>query len=420
MKAEVGTGSAADAADAQPKAKARATVKKGAGAKPAAGAAATGDGSAPKKGARGRPPRDPCLRVDEIVQQFLQADINSPVFFDTKDKTKLKALKDLRTLVVDRLSAKDIESQTVQAFSKRRKVLDFIVAMIEVSHGAGFSSPHIVELYDMHKTAADLDPKIDLPVPGFLRWRRHAFDIYSTRHVQVWLRKISSTQLKTMSAPEPDLEQVKFMSQRVLGIVKRPKLDDVFAGLKELFSTENVEFYDFADELLTVAAALVVVSNYLDYEDLAERRELLRDALADVQTHFRHAVMTSMKATPKGREVMDRATAHVPALENAIEYHAGLMKCIDKFDQAVDGFPVSGSELWGIQLEYLSSAFSSLVLTLKDTEHNHLFPEATIKADQNKVKQHVDAMFAKVFAGCLNMLKPLLVDKVDSIIDSCF
>ena len=92
------------------------------------------------------------------------------MFFDTKDKTKLKALKDLRTLVVDRLSAKDIESKTVQAFSKRRKLLDFIVAMIEVSHGAGISSPHFVELYDMHSTAADLDPKIELPVPGFLRW----------------------------------------------------------------------------------------------------------------------------------------------------------------------------------------------------------------------------------------------------------
>ena len=108
--------------------------------------------------------------------------------------------------------------------------------------------------------------------------------------------------------------------------------------------------------------------------------------------------MTSLKATP----------------------HAGLMKCIDKFDQAVEDFPVSGNELWGIQLEYLSSAFSSLVLTLKDTEHNHLFPEAAIKADQNNVKQHVDAMLAKVFVGCLNILKPLLVDQVDSIIDSCF
>lgn len=221
-----------------------------------------------------------------------------------------------------------------------------------------------------------------------------------------------------MSAPEPDLEQVRFMSQRVLGIVKRPKLDDVSAGLKELFSTENVELYDFADELTEVAAALVVVSTYQDYEDLAERRELLEDALADIKTHIRHPVMTSLKATPKGREVMDRATAHVPALENAIEYHAGLMKCIDKFGQAVEGFPVSGSELKGIQFENLSSAFSSLVLTLKDTEHNHLFPEATIKADQNKVKQHVEAMFAKVFVGCLNILKPLLVAEVGGIRDS--
>ena len=108
----------------------------------------------------------------------------------------------------------------------------------------------------MHMTAADLDSKISLPVPGFLRWRRHAFDIYSTSHIGVWLNKISSTQLRAMSAPEPDLEQVKFMSQRVLGIMKRPKIDDVLGGLRDLFAPQNVDSFDFSDELAEVVSHL--------------------------------------------------------------------------------------------------------------------------------------------------------------------
>ena len=44
-------------------------------------------------------------------------DMNFHVFHGFEAKTKLKALKSLRTLVVDRLSAKGIESQTVEASS---------------------------------------------------------------------------------------------------------------------------------------------------------------------------------------------------------------------------------------------------------------------------------------------------------------
>ena len=128
--------------------------------------------------------------------------------------------------------------------------------------------------------------------------------------------------------------------------------------------------------------------------------------------------MTSLKATPKGREVLDRATTHVPALEAAIKYRTELQNCIDIFGKAVEDLPSSGSELKGLHFETLASAFSSLVLTFKETEHNSLFTDAEVKADQNKVRAHADKMLAKVFDACLEILKPLLVAEVVSIIDS--
>ena len=93
--------------------------------------------------------------------------------------------------------------------------------------------------------------------------------------------------------------------------------------------------------------------NFEDYGDLEERRTLLEDALADRKIHAKHPVVTSLKATPKGREVIDRATMHLKASEDAIEYRVKLKKSIDDFGEAVKGLAYSGSELDRRQAPFL-------------------------------------------------------------------
>ena len=383
---------------------------------PAAKAEAKPKGTTKAKAApKGRPPKDPCVLIDSLEVQFKAASQDNTVFFGTEAKTKLKALRDIRTSLLARVAA-NTEVHANQAYESRRKQLDYIIAMVDVGVTSTFSSNAFVELHDMHQTSANLAPVVTLPVPDFLKWRRHSYDIFHTKHTEVWLRKVSSEELRKMAAPGVEMEQTKFLAQRVLALVKLPKMQEVLDSLREVFSPESAELFSFEAELTEVAASVVMLVSYDSYEDLEERKELLEDAIQLADEKAKHPLMISLRATPRGRDVVDRAKAHLVLVEESLKRRDKLTKSLEKFTEATNqGLEKFTAErVFDVEkFLYVADALSVVVKDYDATKDS--LPAAQMKVEAEPLQIPFVSLMSTTYNICLEHLGPLLCKEVGCI-----
>ena len=204
------------------------------------------DGAAGAK-KRGRAPKDHEVFVRQEVQEFLKADATTSLWWGADAKTKLKDLTAKHKEITARISRCHCPDEDVK-LNKCIKALSFMMALVEVVLRHGSGSTEFKRIYDLQDSRLRLPPIIEhLDFPNHLKSLRWQMDTADIGNVGIWLRRTSSSSLKSSGVADIQGEQMRLWSERMADLVRGNTLHR--QRMREHFNTDieyDVEESSFA------------------------------------------------------------------------------------------------------------------------------------------------------------------------------
>ena len=272
---------------------------------PTAGKARESRGGVNCPNVRGRPRRDFTTEIGSDMQQFANSTKDDPLWWGSEAKTQLKALHHKESDMKVRIrNSKDMDE--VHELHVLIKRLGVAMALVEVVAGHGLGSREFQAVFDLKKSQMALPPAVDVELPKFLTWERHTMSIstdYSSS--SKWEQDVSSASLRQFMNGCVVAEQERLYSEKLASSLRI--VDDTARGklLDEIFSVDreyDLEASEYVSKLCrwcclvfavlhlqasvkAFVEAMAIILAADDFDELAERVQILTEALAIIDAH---------------------------------------------------------------------------------------------------------------------------------------
>ena len=123
----------------------------------------------------------------------------------------------------------------------------------------------------------------------------------------------------------------------------------------------------------------------------------------------KHPLMISLRATPRGRDVVDRAKGHLVLLEESLQRRDKLTKSLEKFTEATNqGLEKFTAErVFDVEkFLYVADALSVVVKDYDATKDS--LPAAQMKVEAETLQSPLVSLMFTTYNICLEHLGPLL------------
>lgn len=354
-------------------------------------ARSSGAGEKPvaKAASRGRPKKDWVTDVERVVGRFVEAAPSDLVWWGAEAKTQLRVLKQSEKEIATRIKSADIlEKLGLKAALKK---LSAVIAFVQAAQQHGVDTEEYKRIHDETITMLELEPRVDLDLPPHLTLSRHMIDIRATADDMRWLQRVSSTALKT-SGMLPDRlehEQATLFAERLASIMKDKDKKEADRRLRALFKIDAE--YDLGSVTQEFVTCSSIVLHFREYDNLAERIDLLSEALDNLRGSIPSASSagTPLGAAwamwPKGGRLIDEAVAH---LQKAIQMRERLaayrearqhfIEVISNFDRSSQDCLADGSEALGALYDAYRQACDDTITEFAPQPHTDLAHEGLV------------------------------------------
>ena len=383
-------------------------------------AVACGDGTnsasaKPKAKAKpkGRPPKNIMADAQLLFQSFAASDVNHTLWWGAECKTQYKKASELKGLFVARIQgAKGPDAaEVVAAYEPVHKKLCQICLLMEAHQKSGFDSVGFIDCYDCCLTSLRLPPAVELDMPSWLRWKRHAWHIKVTSDTDIWFRHIARSELSINGAADADAEQMQLMASRVLTLVRAPKFSEVVAGLKAFFVPDRsmdlslacAEFY-----------AAMVVSMHFDRYPIEQRIELLDGVCEYFEEEGNSSLVAAVRASPRGRDAVEAAKKHCTDCKIADRTLKAWSTQLSACRRSVE-LVVATASMSSVPMADVGAAAEAVSDTLRvyDETNQALLPEFRVPAHDDVLKEVSLTLLKQALCEFFRILTPIMADDLN-------
>ena len=171
------------------------------------------------KETRGRKPKDLCGELDKLVDKLVGSKPDDPILFGAEAKIGRRPFEDLNKAIGLRIKKETEESDLIQwrSMLKATNAYHTVLAAID-EHG--LASTEFKEAFDMQTVSCNLSPTANLRWPSHVLWARHKLDIGAMTDNEIWLRMVSSEEMRKREVADEAQQQRVLLAEKIASFMK--------------------------------------------------------------------------------------------------------------------------------------------------------------------------------------------------------